>query len=708
MGLTANLFRDINSALVASTVLVPQALALGIAVLGPFGIAADVAALAGLLATISLNLASGLIGATRGLVSSVSGPTLVLQSGALATLSAVGLAGESLLAGFALVVMIGGLMQIFIALSGGGKLIKYLPYPVSAGFVTGAGLILIFSQIGWLTRGLHLDPVSWLPAATALLTLLTAWLLPRLLPRVPGPVVGLLLGGLFFHLACDLLAVPVDPSWLVGDLPAVRQIELRWPTDLAAMPWRQILIAAGAFAILGSISSLLVAVVADLHTRTRHDSTGELIGQGLGHLLSGIGGGMGGAGSSSGTKVSCEMGGGRWVALLAALLLAGFLLWGGGLTRYVPVGALAGVILFTALKMIQYDILDWLRRAASAVDGWIAVSVTLLTIIYDLSFAVLTGILISVLLFLSREVKTNVIHRQQQGGQARSVQARPERVLRLLQDNGDRLSFVELRGNLFFATVDGLYLSLADELTRCSHLILDFRRVKHVDLTAIKLLEQMVNTLAEHGGKLVVCEIPPDCELFPDINAKFREVSRNAPEVFQFESADEALNWCENDLLRALDEASEDFTHELPLRACDLFAPLADDQLALVRAEFQPRALAAGEWLFREGDRDDAFFVVLRGRIDILLQLEGKREMRLAIYGPGTSFGEVAFLDGEARTATALARVDTLLIAIDRPRFDALARRQPQIALIVLGEMARAQGRNLRRITATARNLACW
>ena len=177
-------------------------MAIGVTLFAVAGAEAAMGAYAGLVSTAALCLMSGLIGGAPGVISAPTGPALVLLTSAVTALAAHGLSGANVLLGLAVVVLLAGGMQFLIGLSGGGKLIKYIPSPVISGFMTGSSILMITSQLqAFAGAGAGEAWVSWrwLPAATALVTIAGVRLAPRFAPRVPGPIAGLVLGTLVFH-----------------------------------------------------------------------------------------------------------------------------------------------------------------------------------------------------------------------------------------------------------------------------------------------------------------------------------------------------------------------------------------------------------------------------------------------------------------------------------------------------------------------------
>ena len=314
---------DLWGGLAASAVVLPQAMAFGVALLSPGGFDASQGAIAGLLGAAIVCMVSGIFGGTRGLISAPTGPTLVLLGGALASLSQAGVSGGPLLINLAMVIICTGLFQIFIGLSGGGRLIKYIPYSVISGFLTGSAILMIMSQVEPLSG--KIDNISWeswrwLPLVTAIVTLIATYLGPRYIKKLPGTIAGLLVGTLVFHLAAIFNPADIPGKWLIGELPKIDSVSLELSLDmLSSLSWAIIIPAALALSILASLDTLLTAVIADVNTGLRHNANLEMTGQGIGQIITGICGGMAAAGTTGATVVAVKSGGRRWAGVVAGL-----------------------------------------------------------------------------------------------------------------------------------------------------------------------------------------------------------------------------------------------------------------------------------------------------------------------------------------------------------------------------------------------------
>jgi len=705
---------DIWGGMAAAAVILPQAMAFGVALLVPLGLDAGTGALTGLVAAAALSLASGLLGGTRGLISAPTGPTLVLVSGSLATLAAAGLAGPDLLTGLVALMVVTGFFQALIGLSGGGRLITFIPYPVVAGFMTGSAILMVKSQLAPVS-GVGFDAVwanwRWVPAVVAIATYALMRYLPRVLPMLPGTVAGLLGGTLIFQLIVAFGPAGVPEAWVIGQLPgpAEMHIGIAW-SALPELPWIQIATAGLALAVLASLDTLLTAVIADVETGARHQARRELLGQGIGQILSGLLGGMSGAGTTGATVVAVKTGGRRWVGCITGLSFALLVAFAGPVGHLLPISALAGIIICVAVGMLEWDIFAWAKRQHTRADAGIAILVTTVTVAYDLMAAVGVGVLIAVFIFIREQVKAPVIHRHSDATQVRSVRHRTNEQRALLDKHGDRIIIYELRGSLFFATADRLFSELLPDLDRPAWVILKMRRVSQVDLTGIKILQQIATRLEAHGGHLLFSNVHKAMGLGRKVQKTLIKISPKQADsgVRTFNDADEALDWAENALLEELGAPLQRGDVRIELADMDLCQGMRADEIASLESVLRSRQFAAKESLVEAGERGEELFLVVTGEIDIRLPTTRHHYMRLAKFGAGTLFGEVAFLDPGPRTASAVGVLPGEVLILDQAGFEQLRQLHPGAAIAVLKSLGKALGDHLRWSTVEMYRLAQW
>lgn len=348
----------------AAAVVLPQAIAFGVALLLPFGFNPSAGAIAGLIGAAALGFVSGISGGTLGLISSSTGPVLILLGGALASLVNAGLARADVLAGLSTILMVTGVTQIIIGIPGGGRLIKFMPCLVVAGFMSGSALLMILSQVKTLSSGSDISS-GWeiwhlIPIATTAITLALVAYMLRIIPAIPGTIVDLIGGTIVLQGFILFVSTPIPEIWIIGALPGPESIEIIFTVSaVRELPWTTII--ASALAILASFNTLLTSVIADIGTGVRHNAKRELIGQGAGQIASGIFGGMAGSGTTGATLVAVKAGGRRWAGISAGLSFILLVLVGGPIGYVLPISVLAGIILYVAIRMLEKDIFAWLN-----------------------------------------------------------------------------------------------------------------------------------------------------------------------------------------------------------------------------------------------------------------------------------------------------------------------------------------------------------
>ena len=705
---------DVWGGLAASAIVLPQAMAFGVALFTPKGFDASQGAIAGLLGAAIVSSVSGFLGGTRGLISAPTGPTMVLLGGALTTLYQSGLTGSPLLLSLAMVIMCTGFFQVIIGLSGGGKLIKYIPYPVVSGFLTGSAILMIMSQTGPLS-GKGFDPSweswRWLPLVTAIVTVISIHFAPKFIKQVPGTIAGLIVGTIVFHIIATFNSADLPQQWLIGELPRIDSVRLELSlSTLANLNWTLIVPMALALAILASLDTLLTAVIADVSTGLRHNANVELVGQGIGQVLSSVSGGMATAGTTGATVVAIRSGGRRWAGVFAGLAFFTLILVARDLGTILPISVLAGIILSVSLHLFDLDIIAWIKKSRTRQDAIVAILVTTVTVTYDLMVAVGLGVVIAIILFIRTQIRLPVVHRRSTGKQVRSVKLRRMEERQVLDEHGERIVMYELRGNLFFATADSLIEEMAEDLDKPSFVILHLRRVLQVDLTAMKILNQIASRLQKSGGQLIFCNVHKQIGIGKKMQKTLTGVSSSDAnlQVLTFNGKDEALEYAENTLLEDLNIKPTQFHHRIELIENDLCKSLSGKEEENLRKVLESRILEKDEKLFSAGDFGDQLYLVISGEIDIRLPTTKHHYKRLATCQPGSFFGELALLNPGPRVADAVAVHKSEILILSRSSLDELCKTHPETSINLLMTLAKIQVEHLRWSTAELQRLSMW
>ena len=468
-----------------------------------FGVASGLGPVAGLYGAIAVGFFAAVFGGTR---SQISGPTAPM---AVAMAVVVTSHAGSLAEAFTVVIMAGAI-QILLGVLRIGRFVTYTPYSVISGFMSGIGVIVIlvhtlpFLGAAAPTDGPTGALAAWPDAiaqfnpsalVVAVATLLVGILWPSKLGRyVPSTLaalaVGTVLGVLWFKGAPVIGEVPME-------LPSLRLPDLSTSTLLHAVE------PALTIALLGSIDSLLTALIADSMTRTQHQPNRELVGQGIGNIVAGFIGALPGSGTPTGTVVNIRAGGQTRVSsvIRAAILLAVVL----GLGRYVeaiPHAVLAGI-----LMKIGWDIIDWrflTRIHRVQREHLMVMLITLgLTVAVDLVAAVLIGLVAAGM----------ASARQFERLELDSVVSIPLLDQSFFDDHGveqaeddfsARVGLVALRGSFTVASSNKLINTIGIDVRDHEVVILDFSDTVHIDDSAALVVEQLIETAHLQGTQCIV------------------------------------------------------------------------------------------------------------------------------------------------------------------------------------------------------------
>jgi SulP family sulfate permease len=445
---------------------------------------------------------------------------------------------------------------------------------------------------------------------------------------------------------------------------------------------------------------LKTCVVLDALTRSRHNSNRELIGQGLGNLASAVMGGMPGAGTMGATLVNLNSGGTtrRSSFLEGVFALVAFLVLGGWI-GWVPIPALAGILIVVAFRMFDRSSFRLLQHRSTVLDFGVIATVIVVAVGRDLIAAAGIGLGLAILLFIREQMRGSVIRRKVYGDQTSSKRQRLPAEREVLAQAGHLVTVCELQGSLFFGTTDRLYADLEADLKRSRFVILDMRRVQSVDFTAAHVLEQMEAMLTERQAHLLFSNLPPSLPSGQDVAAYFAEVGLVRPtrNIKVFDSLPEALEWTEDRILEEARPGQQGDERPLALNQIELFKEFESDQtLTALQTCVLEQSYAAGQTLFRAGDVGDELFLIRRGLVRILLPLDHGKHMALATFSRGDFFGEIAFLDRSARSADAVTVSPTDLYVLSRARFDVLSVAHPVLGAKMFARLARMLASRLR------------
>jgi SulP family sulfate permease len=616
--------------------------------------------------------------------------------------------------------LLGALIQATFGLAGGGRFIKFIPYPVVTGYLSGVGLII---ALGQLPNLLGLPPGSdtlagaiapsqwqWPSMVVGGVTVLAMWAAPRFTDKVPAAIIALV-AGVCAYLLLGSLAVPsllnvhdnplvVGPittavsasNWISAQTSALMELS---PSDVGLVASAALTLAA-----LLSIDTLKTCVVLDEITQRRHDSNRELIGQGVANATACVVGGMPGAGTMGPSVVNVSSGGSTRVsAIVEGLMIVLVIAALNPLVAWIPVAALAGILVAVAFRMFEWSAFRLLRHRDTRFDFLVIAAVVVVALSFGLIAASGVGVGLAILLFIRDQVRSSILRRRTDLRATSSKTYRLDEEREILDEQGGQAVVVDLQGNLFFGTTDQLFVELEHDLNTCRWMLFDMRRVQSMDYTAANLFRQMLRRLQERDGTLLFCGMPSSLPRRQDIEQYLAEVGLLTDRdlgIQVFERRDEALEWMETQVLEAAGVASLHKTARLSLDEIDLFGGLEQSALDAIARCIETRTFSKGDKIFRCGDSGDELFLICAGIVRILLPLEHGKDHHVATIGPGDYFGEMAFIDQDPRSAEAEAGTDCELIVISRREFENSTRDDPTLGNKLFERLASAVSSRLR------------
>ncbi len=704
----------------AMLVALPASIAFGVTIYTAIGPThAALGALAGIVGASVIGLMASTFGGTDRLISAPCAPAAaVLSAFAIGMVHDGVPAGNIVLMLLMLGILAGG-FQVLFGFVGIGQLIKYIPYPVVSGYLTGVGLIIIGSQLSKLVGApsgtpWHQSLISpwmwdWQALVVGAATIAGILLGPGITKRLPGMIIGVLAGVLtYFALAmqdASLLEVTNNPL-IIGPLGVSGEgyfasITERWHEigDLRLSQVGALFGSALTLAVLLSIDTLKTCVVLDQMTRSRHNPNRELVAQGAANIASCSVGGIPGAGTMGATLINLSSGATTRasglvegvLALLSALLLSNFIAW-------IPVSALAAGLIVVGFRMIDREPLRFIQSSATVFDFGVVVAVVVVALSIGLIAASGVGVALAIVLFLREQIGGTVVRHKFYVNQMSSNWHRPESETRILEQKGDQAVIFELQGSLFFGTTQQLYGLIEAEIKTRKFIILDMKRVMSVDVTAAHLLNQLRDSLSETGAMLLLSNVRENLPNGRNLRAFLDQtgVTEKHDTVRLFPELDSAIEWVEDRILGEVERVVPEPEAAMLLSEMELFKGRKDETLVDLEARLTSRLCAAGETVYSRGEPGDALFMIRRGSVKIFAPIGAGRTRHIATFGRGDFFGGLAFLDGRPRGNDAIAAVETEFFVLSLEQFNAISEEHKRLALTLLSAISRTLALRLR------------
>ncbi|MBT7705237.1 MAG: SulP family inorganic anion transporter [Polaribacter sp.] len=492
-----NVRNDVLSGITVALALVPEAVA--------FAFVAGVDPLVGLYAAFMVGLITSIFGGRPGMISGATGALAVVMVSLVSEGNAMGSPDESLgLYYLFLTVILMGVLQVLAGLFKLGKFVRLIPHPVMMGFVNGLAIVIFLSQLGMFkkiegTDKVWLEGVSlWYMVGLVGLTMLIMWGLPKIkaTKKLPEALIAIIVvSGIVIFSNLDVATVGsfirdgggegLKGSFPVPVLDTFSKIPMNMDTFLFIFPY------AGILAAIGLIESLMTLNLIDDLTETRGNSNRECVAQGGANIITGLFGGMGGCAMIGQSIINIKGGGrGRLSGLTAAVFLLIFILFGSSYIEQVPIAALVGVMFMVVIGTFAWSSFRIMNKIPKS-DVFVLILVSSLTVIFDLAFAVIAGVIVSALVFAWEN--------------ARKIRARKR-----IKDDGTKV--YEIWGPLFFGSI-ATFNEKFDVKNDPESVEIDFVEARISDHSAIEAIFALVEKYQAEGKNIKLKHLSKDCKI---------------------------------------------------------------------------------------------------------------------------------------------------------------------------------------------------
>ncbi len=706
--------RDLLAGLNAACVTLPLGLTAGILVYAPMGpdYYAQGAA-AGLLTTIVAGALAALFSSSSFIIVGPLASTSIIPAALTAYLinqATFARAPHFIVLAIAICIMLSGLLQIIFGVLDLGRAIKFTPHSVIAGFINSVGFLIILSQIRLFFRfdedtpGLvRIEHPAQLLFVIALAVCIAIF--RDNFKRLPAPLFGLFVGTLGFY-GLHYLFPDLPLGQTIGKLP----FSFPPPSPLRSLGDAQaraalfsvgphLLLISLTLAAVATLQSLLAFRVAQNLANLPPRPPRDLVAQGLANFTSGLTGGIMALTTAAPTDASFRAGGQTRVAgisnaIITLLIVALF----ASALAAIPV-----VVLSAILVSIGYQVLDrWtfqtfrdafskrlgVNRRHARQDLSVVLLVMAVSAASTIVAGAIAGMVLSCVIFIVNMTRP-IIRRHYFGDQIFSKRSRPRDDIAFLLRTARERAVLELQGVLFFGNADDLSNLVNEMLKESKMILLDMRGISAVDVSGATVLANLITRAKARGCTIILCNIS---------SSQFD--TKSITKSIICSDLDSALEWMENESLRAA--AARPADEAIPLAALDLTREFDADEIELLRSLLTPRDFEPGKVICREGEDADRMWVLTKGSVSVNLRAESGFR-RIASLTAGTTVGEMAMLEGAARSATITADGEVSSYEFSREALAKIRREHPVLALKVITYFAQEMTRRLRLINLDLR-----
>lgn len=576
-----------------------------------------------------------------------------------------------------------------------GNLVRFIPYPVVAGFLAGVGWLLVRGSFTTMTlRPLGFDNLAFLAEPANLWRWLPGigfgfalWFLHRRIRHYLVMPLVMAAGVALFYATTGVMGATLDDLRARGFLFEPSTSDVQWQSPLSflhdadwSVLWSE-LPTVGTLIVISVLALLLFAGSLEVATRRDIDLNRELRVTGVANMIGAIGGAFPGFHSLSGTILTQRMGAPvRLTGLIGTLLCVAALFLGSDVLLWLPKPIIGGLLFYLGFDFL----LEWAyetRFHLAGPDYVLVLIVLAITGGIGMLEGLGSGILIGVVLFVINYSRTSVVRHSLSGADFHSNVDRPEPQRVRLGEHGDAIHVLRLQGYIFFGTANRLLAMVRERLddpTRppARFVILDLARVIGLDSSAILGFTRMSQYAQDRAFHFVLTGLSPP--IAAQLHRE-RVGGDSSTHTHFFPDLDHAMEWCEDKLLD--DELAAGAESRDPL--ADQLRRIAGGTVADIGdflAYVEPFEVKSGEHLIRQKEQSNDLYFIETGKVSVRLETSEGRIVRLRTMGPGTIVGEVAFYLDIPRSASVIADLPTAGYRLKRENLQRLTTERPDLA----------------------------
>ncbi|MGI9465196.1 MAG: SulP family inorganic anion transporter, partial [Aestuariivirgaceae bacterium] len=634
---------------------------------------------------IAIALAStGILAVITGLVSSMRGVIAVPQEVTVASLATIAAAvalaipfsaseQEKLVTIICAIAIASTATGLFLFLLGRfrlGKLVRFVPVPVIAGFLAGIGCLIFFGSFGVSTGitpsvdAMHslLSPHAIAKSFFAMAFAACVWFAAdRTRSLVTVPVI-IALATVMFHAFGQISGYSIADLSAKGWFPAIAGRDLSWPplamSDLAMADWSVIASQSFTITTMMLITAMAVSMnISGIETATGKDANidTELAAAGAASLVAGASGGFAGFHGVSPSLVNLGLGGNhKYAGIAVAVVCIAVMLFGADLLALVPMPVFGGLLLWVALMLIKQWLVDTFRQLTG---GEYAVIVLMALVLNALGFieGLIAGLVAGLALFAIDYSRIDIVKTRLTGETFHSKRTLSEDWRALLREHGGSIVILRLQGFIFFGTayqfVERIRKYAEDDTNKpLRFLVLDMRRTTGLDSSATSSLIKLEQLASALKFKLVLTDVPE--QVSEVLKGAGIGASALTP-VRQFNDLDLGLSWCEEKLVYRISPALAEASS---VSVQDRFVDgLFDENAAQIMLKYMNKLdLEQGEVLIKQDSESQDMYFIESGRMAIYIGKGDTQSLRVNSAEPGSFVGEISFYLGHQRTASVI------------------------------------------------------